>query len=81
LLLERLAIIGRRCGLQRFVARTMFENQDMRVVFRTVGLTQCSKVEDGVVDVTLDLTSLGELSRKTAARRLVALHASESIVG
>lgn len=80
LLLERLAIVGRRCGLERFVAKTMFMNQDMRVVFRTVGLTQSSAVEDGYVDVTLDLTSLAELEQHMIARRRVAVRAAESIV-
>jgi GNAT superfamily N-acetyltransferase len=76
LLLERLAVVARRCGLERFTARTMFRNQDMRLVFRTVGLTQRSTTDDGEVDVTLDLASLEELEVAGAARRALACQAA-----
>jgi hypothetical protein len=54
----------------------MFRNQDMRLVFRTVGLTQRSTTDDGEVDVTLDLASLEELEVAGAARRALACQAA-----
>jgi GNAT superfamily N-acetyltransferase len=76
LLLERLAVVGRRCGLRRFTARTMATNQDMRVVFRTVGLTEHCTMEDGEVNLTLDLTSLAGLEAQAATRHVTAAHAA-----
>jgi GNAT superfamily N-acetyltransferase len=55
LLLERLALAGRRCGLQRLVAKTLPGNHDMLLVFSTVGLAQQAHFADGIVEVTLDL--------------------------
>jgi GNAT superfamily N-acetyltransferase len=72
LLLERLAVVGRRCGLQRLTARTMFGNQDMLLVFRTVGLTRQSDLDGGEVHITLDLTSLDELVHQAARRHALA---------
>jgi GNAT superfamily N-acetyltransferase len=72
LLLERLAVVARRCGLHRLTARTMFGNQDMLLVFRTVGLTRHSDLDDGEVHITLDLTSLDELDRQAARRHALA---------
>jgi GNAT superfamily N-acetyltransferase len=72
LLLERLAVIARRCGLQRLTARTMFGNQDMRLVFRTVGLTRHTEMDGGEIHVTLDLDSLDELDEQAANRHAIA---------
>lgn len=58
LLLERLAIIAHAHGVRRFTAIVLPDNGDMQLVFRTVGLTTRTTLEDGVVNVTLDLTSL-----------------------
>lgn len=69
LLLERLAVIGRRCGLHRLSARTLPGNVDMQRVFRTVGLDQQSRFEDGVVDIVLDLSDFGPMRAQAAERR------------
>ncbi len=76
LLLERLAVVGRRCGLERLTARTMFGNHDMQLVFRTVGLTRHSEIDGGEVRVTLDLASLDELDRQAALRHTLAAQAA-----
>jgi GNAT superfamily N-acetyltransferase len=73
LLLERLAVVARRCGLKRFVATTLPGNHDMQLVFRTVGLTQQSHFDGGVVDIALDLSSLDHLEVEAAARHRHAL--------
>lgn len=73
LLLERLAVVARRCGLQRLVAKTMFGNQDMQLVLRTVGLAEHSEFDDGTIVFTLDLSSLDGLIERAAARREAAL--------
>jgi GNAT superfamily N-acetyltransferase len=81
LLLERLAVVGRRCGLQRLTARTMFGNQDMLLVFRTVGLTRRSDMDGGEVHIVLDLISLDELDRQAARRHALAEAAAAPVIG
>lgn len=66
LLLERLAVIAHARGLQRFTAAVLPGNADMRLVFRTVGLTTSNTFDDGIVNVTLDLTTLSAM--RDAAR-------------
>lgn len=73
LLLERLAIVARRCGLQRLVAKTLPGNRDMLLVFRTVGLTEQAHFVDGVVDITLDLSTLDHLEAEAEIRHQQAL--------
>ncbi|MEO7370754.1 MAG: GNAT family N-acetyltransferase [Ilumatobacteraceae bacterium] len=68
LLLERLAVIGRRYGLKRFVAQTLPANRDMLLVFRTVGLTEEAHFDGGVVEITLDLTTLDRLEVEAEMR-------------
>ena len=75
LLLERLATVARRCGLERLTAKTMFGNQDMLLVFRTVGLTRHTVSERDEVNVTLDLTSLHNLEARAKFRHALALRA------
>ncbi len=58
LLLERLAVIAHAKGLRRFTAAVLPDNADMQLVFRTVGLCTRNTFDDGVVTVTLDLTTL-----------------------
>lgn len=58
LLLERLAVIAHEQGVRRFTALVLPDNADMQLVFRTVGLTTRNTFDDGVVNVTLDLSSL-----------------------
>jgi GNAT superfamily N-acetyltransferase len=81
LLLERLAVVGRRCGLHRLTARTMFGNQDMLLVFRTVGLARHTELDGGEVHQTLDLTSLEELDKQAARRHDIAAHAAAEPIG
>jgi GNAT superfamily N-acetyltransferase len=76
LLLERLAVLARRCGLQRLVALTLPGNKDMLLVFRTAGLTARTHLEGGVVHVTLDLSSLDNLEAEADRRRQHALAAA-----
>jgi nucleotide-binding universal stress UspA family protein/GNAT superfamily N-acetyltransferase len=80
LLLERLAVVARRCGIKHFTATTLPGNHDMQLVFRTVGLTQQSHFDGGVVDVTLDLASLDHLEIEAAARHQHALAILRSAV-
>ncbi len=58
LLLERLAVIAHEHGLRRFTAMVLPDNADMQLVFGTVGLTTRNTFDDGIINVTLDLTSL-----------------------
>jgi GNAT superfamily N-acetyltransferase len=76
LLLERLAVVGRRCGLHRLTARTLLGNGDMLLVFRTVGLTRRTVVDEGEALVTLDLASLDELEAQAACRHAAAVDAA-----
>jgi GNAT superfamily N-acetyltransferase len=76
LLLERLAVLARGCGLERLVAHTLPGNKDMLLVFRTVGLAMRTHFEGGVVDVTLDLSSLEDLEAEADRRHQHALAAS-----
>jgi GNAT superfamily N-acetyltransferase len=78
LLLERLALVARRCGLERLVAQTLPGNYDMLLVFRTVGLTEHTHFDGGVVDVTLDLSTLAHLETAAENRhQLALLHVEE----
>ncbi len=61
LLLERLAVIAHDRGLLRFTAAVLPGNADMQLVFRTVGLSNRHTYDDGVVNVTLDLTTLSAM--------------------
>ncbi|MBK5333947.1 MAG: GNAT family N-acetyltransferase [Ilumatobacteraceae bacterium] len=73
LLLERLAVVARRCGLKQLVAQTLAGNCDMLLVFRTVGLAEQTRVDGGVVDVTLDLSTLDHLEAEAEIRHQQAL--------
>ncbi len=77
LLLERLALAGRQCGLQRLVAKTLPGNHDMLLVFRTVGLAQQAHFADGLVEVTLDLSTLDHLEAEAEHRHEQALQQRE----
>lgn len=79
LLLERLAVVARRNGIERFVASTLFGNEEMLLVFRTIGLAEQTRVEHEVVRVTLDLTSLDELEAQAAQRLQFATAAARCV--
>jgi nucleotide-binding universal stress UspA family protein/GNAT superfamily N-acetyltransferase len=77
LLLEALATVGRRCGLRRLTAKTLPGNADMLLVFRTVGLRHHTELDDdGVMTVTLDLSTIDELQTQSTKRHLHALASS-----
>ena len=46
LLLERLAVIAKRCGFHFLTALTLPDNTEMRLVFHTVGLPEHSRFDD-----------------------------------
>ena len=73
LLLERLAVVARRCGLKQLVAQTLPGNTDMLLVFRTVGLAEQTRLDGGVVDVTLDLSTLDHLEAEAEIRHQQAV--------
>ena len=73
LLLERLAVVARRCGLKQLVAQTLPGNCDMLLVFRTVGLAEQARIDGGVVYVTLDLSTLDHLEAEAEIRHQQAL--------
>lgn len=76
LLLERLTLIAHRCGVRRFIARTLPGNKPMSLVLRTVGLTEHTEFVGGVLICTLDLGSCDEMQRAAAARHEIALSAA-----
>lgn len=73
LLLERLAVLAKRCGIKRLVAHTLPGNSDMLLVFRTVGLAEQTHCDGAVVDVSLDLSTLDHLDASAEVRRQQAL--------
>lgn len=73
LLLERLALTARRCGLQRLVAHTLPDNRDMLLVFENIGLTEQTHFDGDVIDVILDLSTLDYLEILAEARRQQAM--------
>jgi GNAT superfamily N-acetyltransferase len=72
LLLERLAVIGKRVGLRRLTARTLTGNRAMMLVFRTAGLPCHSGFDGSEVQFVLDLDGLDELDRQAAHRHAFA---------
>ncbi len=86
LLLEYLASEGRRFGLRRFAADTLFENSRMVNVLRDAGFAQHSQLEDGVIRVVMDISPTGEAlhalherDRKAAARSMQRLLRPRSV--
>ncbi len=86
LLLEYLASEGRRYGLKRFAADTLFENARMVKVFRAAGFTQHSQLEGGVIRVVMDISpttealhALYERDRKATARSMQRLLRPRSV--
>lgn len=79
LLLERLVIVARRCGIHRLIARTLRGNEEMKVVLRTLGLTERIELGDGVIVFTLDLDSYEEMQRRAAVRFEQAMRAASQL--
>lgn len=76
LLLEDLAVIAECVGLRRLVAKTLPGNTAMQLVFRTAGLVERHRFDDGLMDVVMDLTDHGGLRREAAEREAAAVAAS-----
>ena len=55
------------------MAQTLPGNRDMLLVFRTVGLAEQTHFDGGVVDVTLDLSTLDHLEAEAEIRHQHAL--------
>lgn len=53
---------------RRFTAAVLPGNADMQLVFQTVGLSTHTTFDDGVVNVTLDLTTLAAMRDETRIR-------------
>ena len=54
-LLEHLAQVARECGVRRFVAETLPQNNKMIAVFSEAGYTLSSRIADGVVHVEFEI--------------------------
>ena len=59
--------------LVRCIAQTLPGNHDMLLVFRTVGLTERAHFDGGVIEVTLDLSTLDHLETEAEHRHRQAL--------
>lgn len=73
LLLEDLAVIANHVGLRRLTAVTLSSNEKMKVVFRTAGLDEHHRFDDGVVEFTIDVEHLDGLREQTKCRHEAAL--------
>ncbi len=60
LMLEHLASHGRRNGVKRFVADTLFDNRRMLGVFYDAGFIARSTIEDGLVHLVMDIAPTSE---------------------
>lgn len=67
-LLDHLAAAGRERGYTRFVAEVLPTNRKMLSVFREAGYSISAGLEDGIVEVSFDLTTTEESWRVMTAR-------------
>lgn len=72
LLLEHLAAIARRAGVEQLVADVLLENARMVEVLHTVGLPVRTALEDGVLEVEVDVSSLARAQDAIADRERTA---------
>lgn len=86
LLLEHLAARGRRSGIKRFVADTLFDNRRMLGVFFDAGFIARSTIENGLVHLVMDiaptpeaLAALYERDRRAAVRSIERLLRPRSV--
>ena len=75
LLLDHLAAAGRQRGFVRFVAEVLPQNHRMLAVFADAGYRTTSRLEDGVVDVSIDLATTQDSWRVLTQRE----HRAESL--
>lgn len=71
-LLDHLAAAGRERGFTRFVAEVLPTNRRMLSVFRNAGYSVTSEMEEGIVEVSLDLTTTDLSWRVMTAREQYA---------
>ncbi len=76
LLLESLAAYARERGINRFLADTLPENSVMLGVFEDAGMSEASRLVEGVVRVRLDLTPTPSYFARREERERVAMAAS-----
>lgn len=67
-LLDHLAAAGRERGLTRFVAEVLPTNAKMLAVFREAGYSVSSGFDDGVVEVSIDISTTDKSWRVMTAR-------------
>ncbi len=67
-MLEHIAAAARERGVERFVAHVLPDNRKMTKVFRDAGYAAKQRFEDGIIQLTLDLSPT-ETSREVMAAR------------
>lgn len=72
ILLDHLAAAGRERGFRRFTAEVLPTNRRMLSVFREAGYSTTAVVDEGIVEVSLDLTTTTEAWRVMTAREQYA---------
>ncbi len=75
-LLERLAAHAARAGIEEFVAQVLPQNRAMQGVFADAGFAVRRKLEDGVLEYRLEITSTQEYRARIDERDHVAVAAS-----
>ena len=76
LLLEDLAVVAGQVGVQRLVAETLPGNTAMQLVFRTAGLDERHRFDDGLMDVVMELGDHQGLRHEAVEREATAVVAS-----
>lgn len=81
LLLEHLAAFARSKGVRRFTADTLPENRKMLAVFRHAGFDERSRIEAGLVHLTLAIDATAAAEAAAGAREQVAaVHSIERLL-
>jgi acetyl coenzyme A synthetase (ADP forming)-like protein len=75
-LLEQLARVARRGGVERFDAYVLGDNRQMLDVFRESGFSTTVSLDHGVCHVALSLSADGRLAERSAVRSQTAATAS-----
>lgn len=68
ILLEHLAAAARECGIDRFTAEVLSENQAMVRVFLDAGYAVTREYDSGIVDLAFDISPTGKSRAVTVAR-------------
>ena len=75
-LLEQLAEFGGEVGIERFVAEVLPSNRAMLSVFEDAGFRQTRELDEGVIEVRLELENTSAYLEQVARRDHVAVEAS-----